>query len=436
MFPTFCLDFVYLGACIIFTCFLYPIRKSVCIQYITAIATLKELRYQPVRTILVSFVPDEEIGGVDGMGVLLSSAWFKAQNIGCALDEGLASEDDDFSIFYGERLPCWIHVEAKGNTGHASRFIDGTAVEQLLGVANKAMDFRREQKTLLHGSTHHKHAGCSHSVAAAKKKTLGDVTSLNITVLHASVVAGDSEAINVIPDTAEMKMDIRIAPHVPPEDIATMLDGWCREITSQTSGIPNPASTMGGGGLTWKQINNTPKQHYVTSYDPAVNPWYNTIMTCIQSQCGIKLNPSVFPAATDSRFLRALGIKAFGFSPMRRSQIMLHENDEFLSIDVFIEGCEIYARLLRALTLTDVFEPYVDPSMIEFKSGGCTWNGNESDAEESVEGCPMGNFTATEDEDIEENNDNADISAKTESTSVEQHQGKPVTAAKCPYGYA
>ena len=68
-------------------------------------------------------------------------------------------------------------MTAKGNTGHASRFIDGTAVEQLLNVSRKALEFREEQRTLLHGSTDH--AGCSHSVA--KKKTLGDVTSLNIT---------------------------------------------------------------------------------------------------------------------------------------------------------------------------------------------------------------------------------------------------------------
>ncbi len=68
-------------------------------------------------------------------------------------------------------------MTAKGNTGHASRFIDGTAVEQLLGVTQRALEFREEQRTLLHGSAHP--AGCSHSVA--RKKTLGDVTSLNIT---------------------------------------------------------------------------------------------------------------------------------------------------------------------------------------------------------------------------------------------------------------
>ena len=45
--------------------------------------------------------------------------------------------DETYSIFYGERLPWWVKVNARGNTGHGSRFIDTTAVEQIVGVTNK-----------------------------------------------------------------------------------------------------------------------------------------------------------------------------------------------------------------------------------------------------------------------------------------------------------
>jgi aminoacylase len=61
----------------------------------------------------------------------------------------------------------------------------------------------------------------------------------------------------------------------------------------------------------------------------------------------------IFPAATDSRFLRALGIKAIGFSPMRNSPILLHEHDEYLDTDVFVEGCAVYEKLLLALISQD-----------------------------------------------------------------------------------
>lgn len=49
------------------------------------------------------FVLDEEIGGTLGMKKFIESPEFAALNIGFALDEGLASIDDTFSVYYGER---------------------------------------------------------------------------------------------------------------------------------------------------------------------------------------------------------------------------------------------------------------------------------------------------------------------------------------------
>jgi len=89
--------------------------KSVCIQYLTAISKLKASGFLPLRTICLSFVPDEEVSGVDGMRILLTSKWFSSLSIGLALDEGLANESDKYSVFYGERLPWWIKVSLKLN---------------------------------------------------------------------------------------------------------------------------------------------------------------------------------------------------------------------------------------------------------------------------------------------------------------------------------
>jgi aminoacylase len=134
--------------------------KSVCIQHIVALRTLINHSVQPQRDVHVTFLPDEEIGGVDGMNILIQSDWFSNLHIALALDEGLASEGDSYSIFYGERLPWFVRVKAVGNTGHGSRFIDGTASEMIVGVANKALTYRRQQKQLLHGGG--SIAGCSH----------------------------------------------------------------------------------------------------------------------------------------------------------------------------------------------------------------------------------------------------------------------------------
>ena len=48
-------------------------------------------------------LPDEEIGGHDGMEKFVRTERFQQLNVGFALDEGLASENDKYRIFYGER---------------------------------------------------------------------------------------------------------------------------------------------------------------------------------------------------------------------------------------------------------------------------------------------------------------------------------------------
>ena len=57
----------------------------------------------------------------------------------------------------------------------------------------------------------------------------------------------------------------------------------------------------------------------------------------------------VFPAGTDSRFLRALKIPCFGFSPMRKCPILLHEHDEYVPRSVFLEGPKVYVKILARL---------------------------------------------------------------------------------------
>ena len=59
--------------------------------------------YRPLRTIHLLFVPDEEIGGADGMGVFLKSDLYAGLNVGVVLDEGLANPENAYTVFYGER---------------------------------------------------------------------------------------------------------------------------------------------------------------------------------------------------------------------------------------------------------------------------------------------------------------------------------------------
>ncbi len=71
-------------------------------------------------------------------------------------------------------------------------------------------------------------------------------------------------------------------------------------------------------------------------------------------QCGF------FFGATDSRFLRRLHnttsavktapIRVAGFSPIRDTPVLLHDHDEFLNRDIFLQGLCIYKDIVRDIS--------------------------------------------------------------------------------------
>ncbi|KAA0058504.1 TBC1 domain family member 2A [Cucumis melo var. makuwa] len=70
--------------------------KSIAIQYLEAIRNLRNQDFIPVRTVHISYVPNEEIGGFDGAAKSVQSKEFKELNVGFMMDEGQASPGDEF----------------------------------------------------------------------------------------------------------------------------------------------------------------------------------------------------------------------------------------------------------------------------------------------------------------------------------------------------
>ena len=159
------------------------------------------------------------------------------------------------------------------------------------------------------------------------------------------VKVGKTYAYNCVPPTAECTLDIRISPHMDPAEMGAMLDVWCQECSKDVAcGSQVEWSYIGGQGNAVRGG----QRHATTSTDADQNPWYAVFEnTMADMKC--QMEPQVFPAATDSRFLRALGIRALGFSPMRNTEIMLHENDEYIPTSTFLEGIGVYVGLLKEL---------------------------------------------------------------------------------------
>lgn len=77
--------------------------KSIGIQYLEAVRRLKQQGVSLKRTLHISFVPDEEIGGIDGLQKFVQTKDFQKLNVGVTLDESVGSVDEEFPVFYAER---------------------------------------------------------------------------------------------------------------------------------------------------------------------------------------------------------------------------------------------------------------------------------------------------------------------------------------------
>ena len=283
--------------------------KCVGIQHLEVLRRFKRANFLPKRNIFISFVPDEELGGHKGMAELCKSDEFKALNIGLALDEGLAREDDDMTIFYGERHVFWADVKFKGNPGHGSRFIANTAVEKLRYLMNKALDYRAEQEKLMTKGT------CM---------SLGEVTTVNVTMLSGGVQP------NVVPSECKITLDCRVSHEYTFHEFKSKLESWIEE--------------SGGGEVTYLQLANNSTNSSTCNDDP----WWTAITNACKLH-NINLQPEIFPAGTDSRYLRQIGIPAYGFSPINNTPILLHDHNEWLGRDIFMKGIDILESVIKSV---------------------------------------------------------------------------------------
>ncbi|CAD6196558.1 unnamed protein product [Caenorhabditis auriculariae] len=180
--------------------------KCVGSQYFEAIRRhFNNGKKQWLRTIHIVWGPDEEIGGVNGMKTFCSSDDFKKLNVGFTLDEGIATEDDVYKVFYAERSPWWLKVTFGGSPGHGSKFIENTAMEKLHKFMNNAMSYRAEQMEVLKNNP---------------DWTVGDVTSLNLTIVNGGV------QVNVVPDKFIAYCDIRVTPREDCSKLKARIEKW------------------------------------------------------------------------------------------------------------------------------------------------------------------------------------------------------------------
>ncbi|KAH8241931.1 hypothetical protein KR038_000775, partial [Drosophila bunnanda] len=284
--------------------------KCVGMQYLAAIRALKRNGARFKRTIHISFVADEEMGGRHGMRPFVHTEDFRKLNVGFGMDEGLASPTEEFPVFYAERSVWRVYFHISGTAGHGSLLLPNTAGEKLNYIVGKMMGFRKLQVQRLQNNP---------------ELVIGDVTTINLTRLDGGVQS------NVVPPLLTVCFDCRLALDVDHQEFEANLHKWCDDV---------------GGGI---EITYEQKQPRVlpTAIDDS-NPFWLAFKEATD-EMGLSINLQVFPGGTDSRYIRHVGIPALGFSPINHTPVLLHDHDEFLQAETYLKGVQIYQKIIASV---------------------------------------------------------------------------------------
>ncbi|CAG7880598.1 unnamed protein product [Brassica rapa] len=295
--------------------------KSVGMQYLEAIRKLVASEYKPLRSVYVTFVPDEEIGGADGVGRFVESEIFKSLSIAVVLDEGLPSPTESYRVFNGERIPWSLQIKAVGQPGHGSKLYDDSASENLTKSIESMMRFRASQFDML----------------KAGLKPDGGVVSVNMVFLKAGTPSPDGFVMNLQPSEAEAGFDIRI----PPTADLVALE---KRLVEEWAPVARNMSYK-----LWRFDQNLSGKQLLTGNDNS-NPWWVLLQNAVNEAGGKTSEPEIFPASTDSRYFRKAGLPAFGFSPISNTPSLLHDHNEYLSQAEYLKGIDMYVSIIKAFT--------------------------------------------------------------------------------------
>lgn len=312
---------------------------------------LAQAGWRPATGLLrLLVVVDEEIGGTLGARwlceehpALVRSDVVINEGGGAQLHLGRARH---YSIGVGEKGICRFAVRVRGRAGHASTpRVGDNALLHLIPVlerirdADLPIDLTDAPQRLLEGLGLLTPGRTAEEAAAALRERAPELAALvdpMLRVTAAATMASASPKINVIPATAELRVDCRIPPGMDERaakarahELLAGLDVEL-EFTEVITGNASPAS-----GSVYEAI-----EGWLRAHDPEAAP---TV-------------PTVMPGFTDSRWFRAAFPEcvAYGFFPHRhmpftQTYALMHAADERIDLrDLEFAACA-YRDLIRTL---------------------------------------------------------------------------------------
>lgn len=297
----------------------------------------------PARDLIFAFLADEEAGGFQGSRWLVEHRRELFDGATEAIGEvggfsiTLADDVRAYLIETAEKGIMWLRLRAHGTPGHASFLQPDNAVAKLAAAVTRLHHHTFPQiitppvREFLDGVTSITGQPFPDDDLDAALGRLGGIARIigatlrdtaNVTVFNAGYKA------NVVPSTATAEVDVRILP------------GRQEQIERELAEILGPEIEV-----QWKP-GLSPIQ---TTFDGAL---VDRMAAAIQAEDpGAYTLPYMLSAGTDAKSFAQLGVRHFGFSPLRLPPeldftALFHGIDERVPIEALRFGTRVLLRLL------------------------------------------------------------------------------------------
>jgi acetylornithine deacetylase/succinyl-diaminopimelate desuccinylase-like protein len=298
----------------------------------------------PPRDLVFAFVADEEAGGLRGAQWLVDHRPELFEGCTEAIGEvggfslTLSDEVRAYLIETAEKSIAWMRLRARGRAGHGSMVHEGNAVTMLSEAVAKLG--RHRFPTVLTGSVREFLAAITELTglefpeddldgAVAKLGGLARMVgaTLRDTANPTMLTAGYKA--NVIPSVAEAIVDCRVLP-------------------GRLEAFEGEVAELLGPDIEREWVLNLPPVQ--TTFDGAL---VEAMAAALKAEDpGAFTMPYMLSGGTDAKAFQRIGIRCFGFSPLRLPpdldfMALFHGVDERVPVDSLKFGARVLDRFLR-----------------------------------------------------------------------------------------
>ncbi len=324
--------------------------KDMCGMMLAVARHFKRAGITPPRDLVFAFVADEEHGGDYGAQWLVdnrpelftgvSEAIGEVGGFSVTLPRRDGGERRLYLIETAEKGLLWMRLSARGRAGHGSMVHEDNAVTTIAGAVTRLGTHRfplvltdsvRQFLTAVGEATGHTFDPDSPDLEGAVAK-LGPIARLvgatlrdtaNPTMLNAGYKA------NVIPATAEAVVDCRVLP-------------------GRQAAFEREVDELIGPDVTREWISELPS--YETGFDGGLVDAMNDALLALDPEA--RTVPYMLSGGTDAKAFARLGIRCFGFAPLRLPPeldfaALFHGVDERVPVDALQFGAQVLEHFLQ-----------------------------------------------------------------------------------------